>query len=253
MLSIVTPVLNGEKWIEKNIASVCSLNIPVEHLVVDGGSTDRTPEIISAYSHIRMIRQEEKKGMYHAIDLGIRNSTGEFVTWVNCDDQVVPEGYERMYRKIEGDKKCGFVYSDGLIIYENEGRKKYLKGSLFPAYFLSRGIFPLCQPSSVFRKEIYMDSGGFDYMNYKIIGDYDLFLRFSRMNQYSMNYIPWLSSIFLVHGNNLSDTGAEKAKEEKMKNNIPEPSRFEKFIFSLLISKYFPTPILRTLYSLNGR
>ena len=67
ILSIITPVLNGERFIRKNIESVQNLTIPHEHIIVEGGSTDSTVEILKEYPHLKVINQRERNGMYGAI------------------------------------------------------------------------------------------------------------------------------------------------------------------------------------------
>ena len=59
MLSIITPVLNGEKFIEKNIISIQELSIPFEHIIVDGGSTDGTIDILKKFKHISVVNQKD--------------------------------------------------------------------------------------------------------------------------------------------------------------------------------------------------
>ena len=71
MLSIITPVLNGEKFIEKNIISIQELSIPFEHIIVDAGSTDGTIDILKKFKHISVVNQKRLTGMYGAIDLGL--------------------------------------------------------------------------------------------------------------------------------------------------------------------------------------
>jgi len=70
MLSIVTPVLNGIKFIQNNIESIQKLSINYEHIIVDGGSTDGTVELVSKYPHIKLLHQNDKTGMYGAIHQG---------------------------------------------------------------------------------------------------------------------------------------------------------------------------------------
>ena len=72
MISIITPVLNGEAFIEKNILSISQLKLPYEHIIVDGGSTDNTINIVKKYSYIKLINQETNNGMYDAIRKGIQ-------------------------------------------------------------------------------------------------------------------------------------------------------------------------------------
>jgi len=85
-LSIVTPCLNGISFIEEAIQSVLDQDYPnVEHIIVDGGSTDGTLELIKKYSHVRVI-SEPDQGLYDALNKGVRVSTGDIIGHLNCDD-----------------------------------------------------------------------------------------------------------------------------------------------------------------------
>ena len=63
MLSIITPVYNGSVFIEQTIKSILKLNIEYEHIIVDGGSTDGTLDVVKKYSHIKLIHQTDDEGM----------------------------------------------------------------------------------------------------------------------------------------------------------------------------------------------
>ena len=93
MISIITPVLNGEAFIEKNILSISQLKLPYEHIIVDGGSTDNTVGIIRKYNHIKLINQEANNGMYDAIRIGFESSKYDYITYVNCDDQIFANNF----------------------------------------------------------------------------------------------------------------------------------------------------------------
>lgn len=85
-ISVVTPCLNGSLFIEEAIQSVLNQDYPnVEHIIVDGGSTDGTLELIRNYSHLRVI-SEPDQGLYDAINKGVRLSTGDIIGHLNCDD-----------------------------------------------------------------------------------------------------------------------------------------------------------------------
>ena len=100
MLSIITPVLNGKVYIEENIKAISRLSVPFEHIIVDGGSTDGTIEKISLYPHVKLIMQNDRGGMYSAINSGIKEASGEYVAYVNCDDIIDPDKFSLMYNSI---------------------------------------------------------------------------------------------------------------------------------------------------------
>ena len=87
-VSIITPNLNGDKFLEKTIKSVVSqTSNDYEYILVDGKSTDKSKEIIKSYiNNIDIFISEKDKSMYHAIDKGIRKARGEVIIWINSDD-----------------------------------------------------------------------------------------------------------------------------------------------------------------------
>src|SRR6058998_2090201 len=88
--SIITPSFNQARFLEENIQSVLTqAGVSVEHIVVDGGSTDGTVEILKSYPHLRWI-SEPDRGQSHALNKGFRMATGEILGWLNADDSYEP-------------------------------------------------------------------------------------------------------------------------------------------------------------------
>ena len=204
MLSIITPVLNGEYFINNNILAIQKLNIPFEHILVDGGSTDNTLEIISKHTHVKLLHQTNQSGMYAAIHQGIKASKGKYISYINCDDLIVTEGFEKMYKTMEIGK-LNLIYSDGYWHYSEIDKYIYKPGIIFGNYFLNNGIMPFIQPSSMWLRTSYFNCEGFDFERFKIIGDKDLFVRMSKTKLFKSKYINVVSSIFTKHGESLGD------------------------------------------------
>jgi glycosyltransferase involved in cell wall biosynthesis len=213
MLSIITPVLNGEKFIEKNIISIQELSIPFEHIIVDGGSTDGTIDILKKFKHINVVNQKRLTGMYGAIDLGFKHSNGKYLCWINCDDTIIKNGFEKMYEAISSDK-FDLVYSNSYWYFFSENKKKLKPGINFAKYFLKNGFLPFTQPSSIWKKNVYKNCGGLNYEIFKIIGDKDLFMRMAYSSKLKFKYVNVVSSIFLKHGNSLGDNNVERYHQE---------------------------------------
>ena len=234
MLSIITPILNGAAYIKENIESIMSLEIPHEHIIVDGGSTDGTLDILSAYPNVKILHQEENSGMYGAINQGISFAKGEFISYVNCDDKVVKKGFQQMYEQISSGMNIDLIYSDAKFYFIDTQRYKFIKGHSWPKYFLRKGIMPFVQPSSIFKKQKYLDIGGFRYDKFKLYGDLDLFQRMA-LSDAKLLYLPQVSTIFMMRTDSLAHKYSEKGKEElPLLNNYEGNKKWVKILFKML-------------------
>lgn len=233
MLSIITPNLNNAKYLEDNILSIQKLSIPFEHIIVDGGSSDGSLDIIYKYPHIKLLHQTEKNGMYGAISQGFNEAQGEYLTWVNADDRIVPEGFEAMNKV---SFKYDVIYSDGNYYFTSDNHFEFGKGRRFGKFFLKHGCIPAIQPSIIFSKKLYDKVGGFDYNNFRICGDLDLFVKMARVKESKFKYIPVLSTIFMKRGDSLGDLNNDRYLREIKENKMPVPNLFVRVLF--FICKY---------------
>ena len=89
-ISIVTPNYNQERYLEKTICSVINQNYPnLEYIIIDGGSTDNSVEIIKKYEkHLTYWVSEEDRGLYNALQKGFAKSSGAIMGWINSDDML---------------------------------------------------------------------------------------------------------------------------------------------------------------------
>ncbi len=235
MLSIITPNLNNGKYLEDNIKSVMLLDIPFEHIIVDGGSNDESINIISRYPHVRLLKQTEKTGMYGAIHQGFMAASGDLFTWVNSDDRIIKDGFELMYSEAV-KSNIDFIYSDGKYFFIKDQHTEFGKGRRFGKFFLKHGCIPAIQPSIIFSKRIYNLVGGLQYNKFRICGDLDLFVRIANKQEAKFKYIPVSSTIFMKRGDSLGDLNNDLYLKEMRDNKLPVPNPLVRTLF--FICKY---------------
>lgn len=233
MLSIITPVLNGEAFLENNIKAIQKLDFPHEHIIVDGGSTDGTMAIVKKYDHLIAFQQSQKNGMYGAIDEGFRAAKGEYLAYVNCDDLIVPEGFIEMYSYISNNKACDLVYSDAQFYFQSTGKYSTMKAKRNAAFFLEQSVMPFVQPSSIYTARIYKDIGGLRYDKFRICGDLDMFQRMI-LHGVKPVYLPKCSTIFLKYDGSLAAVSQDEKKNEVISLEI-QPT-LHKYIVGLLFN-----------------
>lgn len=181
-ISIVTPVFNQVDYIERTIKSIINQNYPnLEYIIVDGGSTDGTLEIIKKYeSKITRIISEPDQGMYYALEKGLKISTGEIIAWLNADDLyhynsffIIAEIFQK-YNEVE------FLMGQPTTFDEND-RCVYVselrKWSKFD-YYIDKANWVIQQESTFFRRSLWKRSGEFIDKEYKLAADCELWTRF---------------------------------------------------------------------------
>lgn len=236
MLSIITPVLNGERFIEDNIRSIKRLSIPHEHIIVDGGSSDGTIKVISKFSDIQFLKQISNSGMYGAVAQGVEHSNGSIISYVNADDQIVIEGFERMYNTII-NRPIDLIYSDSVFNFVDRARFVVRPAVPFGKLFLKSGIMPFVQPSSMFTREIYFKVGGFDFERFRICGDLDLFQKMALNSKSRFKKLKVTSSIFLKHNESLAARNIDRhMKESILLKPGPLKNGLVKFFHYLIFS-----------------
>jgi glycosyltransferase involved in cell wall biosynthesis len=110
--SVVTPSLNQGRFVGAAIESVLAQEVPdVEHIVVDGGSTDETHNVLARYPHLIVLR-DEGRGQSQAVNLGFRAASGDVIGWVNADDCYVPGAFDGARRAFAKHPDAGFVYGN---------------------------------------------------------------------------------------------------------------------------------------------
>jgi glycosyltransferase involved in cell wall biosynthesis len=188
MLSIITITYNAENTIFNSLNSVFSQSHKnIEHIIIDGGSKDNTLTTCENFSHISKIISEPDKGIYDAINKGIKNSTGEIIGFLNSDDIFYEENsLQHLYDAFDENTDC--VFGDLIYTDKNENIKRVWKGSAFKKDAFNKGWMP-AHPTFYCRRSIYEKLGLYDD-SFKIAGDFELMLRFLEKHNIRSKYIP---------------------------------------------------------------
>lgn len=171
LLSIITIVYNGQKHIEKTIRSVIEQNYdPLEYIVIDGGSTDGTLDIIRKYEkNITYWKSEPDKGIYDAFNKGLKQAKGELIGFLNSDDWLEPNALNAIAQNYQSEK---IVY--GNVRFWKNGKE--LNVSKSDHTRLKEGM-TMAHPGVFVPKNLYDKYGEFR-TDLKIASDYEMMVRF---------------------------------------------------------------------------
>ena len=197
LVSIIMPVLNGEKFIKTALNSIIDQTYDnIELIVVDGGSTDNTVKILESYNeHLVHIIRETDEGMYNAINKGFQSSSGEIMCWLNSDDIYFQGAIQNVVKTFNSLKDIEWVTGRKVIINQND---QIIKIGCFRSFFRSfirRGLyrgdaFGFISQESTFWKRSLFDKAGYLNEKFQLASDFELWTRFAEYAKlYSLNTI----------------------------------------------------------------
>ena len=180
-ISIVTPSYNQARFIERTIRSVLVQDYPeLEYIVLDGGSTDHTVEILKNYDRdLSFWCSEKDRGQTHAINRGFARSTGEIIGWLNSDDMLFPGALHRINRVFSEHPEVDVVYGNGVWIDEFDRVIRKRRNGEFHFKTWLYGMADPFQPEVFYRRGV-LEKGGYLNEEFHMLMDREWWIRLAK-------------------------------------------------------------------------
>lgn len=226
-ITVVTPVYNQVNYIEDTIQSVISQRVEgLEYIVLDGGSTDGTAEVIRKYErHLTHWESGRDGGHVPALIKGLGMAKGDILCWLNGDDYFEPHTVKAALATFAAHPEAQLIYGDYSVLTEDGRKVPKPKISFdFPACLFAYLMIP--QPSSFWRRSFYFEVGGLNN-DFPFSFDYDFFLRAgaaARSKPGGIRHVQDLWSVFRLHSESKSVAQKEKfvVENETIRAQFPE-------------------------------
>ena len=149
-ITIVTPVYNNAKFIESCIGSVLNQKYPnLEYIIIDGGSTDGTAEVIEKYKDkLAYYVSEKDRGQTHALNKGFAKASGDVLAWLNADEEYLPGTLKKVGNAFLSNLKLDLLFGQRIVVDVNKkklAQNIFLKCILCTTCFMAEGYYPLTQ------------------------------------------------------------------------------------------------------------
>lgn len=248
LVTIVTPSFNQARYIEATIQSVLGQDYPnIEYLIVDGGSSDGTVEIIKKYEgRISWWVSEQDQGQTDAINKGFGRARGEILAWLNSDDTYEPGAVTQAVRYLMDHPEVGMVYGDCNFINE-QGRAIGKFGAAQTDYrLLRRGYVHIPQQTMFFRAALWKQVGPLDPSFYFAM-DYDLWTRLAARTL--LKYVPQTWANFRLHTSGKTIASDDRCWPEMLRVHYRDGGSF----FAPIVAKYYIRKLIAPLWNWRRR
>lgn len=236
--SIITVSFNSEATIEETILSVINQKYnKFEYIIIDGGSTDQTMNIIKKYEkNINKIISENDKGIYDAINKGIINSTNSIIGLIHSDDKFFSMDILSHYAKVFNED-IDIVFSNLNIVNKNNKIIRNWKSNSFKLNSFRDGWSPP-HPTFFVKKKYYLEYGFYN-LKYKIASDIDMMFRFLEIYKLKSFYLD-ITSVIMRSGGLSNKNIQNKVKLNLEIIKILKIYYGKKFsVFNFLFNKFF--------------
>ena len=197
-ISIITVCFNNKSTIKNCLDNVSQQSGEIEHIIIDGCSTDGTIDIIKSYPHVAFFNSEKDKGIYDALNKGLNAATGDIIGFLHSDDVF---SSNTILKQVEAyflnDSSIDAIYGDIEFIDSNKRKIRYYSSEKFKKSDFLKGKMP-AHTSFFARKKVY-ETYKFK-LGYKIAADFDHLLRVFHSEKYHIVYKPILTTYMLTGG-----------------------------------------------------
>ncbi|OLN27245.1 Glycosyltransferase [Desulfovibrio sp. DV] len=198
MVSIITPSYNQAGYLPQTLESVAAQkDVRVEHIVLDGGSSDATPDILGRWNdHLAFWRSAPDAGQTAALAEGFALATGEVMGWLNSDDYLWSDDVLAAVAEAFARHPDAVMVTGDTVLTDAAGQPVMIDMVLAPSARQMRHTMAVAQQSTFFRKDAYLAAGGMDTA-FSYCMDFDLFERISRQGR--IVRIPKVLAAFRLH------------------------------------------------------
>ena len=212
MISVVLPTYNGEEYIRTSIDSIIKQNIrELELIIVDDASTDGTANIIQEYAEknnkIKVVHNDVNEGLPKSLNVGFKNTVGEYLTWTSDDNYYLPYALEKMCAYLKDNNTipmvCANMYTTDIDKNELKEFAKYEKQKMYVENYVGACF--------MYRREVMETVGEYDP---QLLGveDYDYWLRILK-HYGTIGHLDEYLYVYRFHGRSLTSTKAKTIRE----------------------------------------
>lgn len=215
-ITIITPSFNQGQYIEETINSIINQNYPnLQYIIIDGGSTDNTIDIIKKYeSKIDYWISEKDSGQCSAINKGLKIADGELINWINSDDMLTDNSLFNISDFYNANKECN-IFIGQTIYFDNSRSTAGVSKTVFKTRESTFGFGHINQPATFYKKAAIHKIGLLDETLHYCM-DLDWWLKY--LLRYDIDTIALTNSYwakFRFHNDSKSITSSDKFKQEK--------------------------------------
>ena len=245
-ISIITPTYNQAMYLEKTILSVIEQKYPnFEYIIIDGGSTDGSVEIIKKYKNkLAYWISEKDNGQSDAINKGLKIATGEIMCWLNSDDLFIDGTLNFVGDFFKNHPAVGCMYGNTINIDQNDKQLLARHEIPFDKNIMLYALNFIQQPSTFWRRSVYEKIGELrNDLHYTM--DHEYWLRMYK-NGIKFEYVDKFLSLYRWHGDSKGIINSDRIKQERSELR-KEYANYPKYYF-LEQKLYF---ILKTYYRIK--